>query len=137
MFEVKYCKVVGFQEALDILKLPGCPLPGDSYTTYVEDEKTLETAPYQFILGKEDLEYINHDENLKEDFLRKIRIYAFVVSDHGFSQDFFDTYNAVYQSYHGEYGWYTYAPEFEKKQFRQWVATLPYADVLGLLPTER
>lgn len=136
MFNVKYCKVLGFQEALDILKLSGCPLPDDSYTTYIEDEKTLETAPYQFVLGEKDAEYIKNDKNLLKEFLRQIRIYACIDTDVGPGSDYFITYFDVYcafESAQNEYSPIGGAPEFRKHEFYMWVDTLPYSKALGLM----
>lgn len=81
MFKVNYCKVIGFQQALDVLKASGADMPFDSYTTYIEDPDAMEMAPFQFVLGEGDMEALKKDTVLFNRFLDSIMVYVGYVTD--------------------------------------------------------
>lgn len=140
MFEVEYCKVVGMKETLNVMLLSGADLPGDSYETHIEDTDTLETAPYQFVLGEKDLAAIKADPNLMNAFRQGIMCYCHIVSDFyfGYSMECCSpiSYQRLYMMASGAYSDINAMPYHIQNEFRSWVASLPYADELGLLEDE-
>lgn len=128
--KINYCKVIGFQEALDLLKTRGWPLPGDSCTSDVVDYITGNTAPFQFFLGEEDLKYLMDPENdwCLDSFLSHVYIYA----DIGMTE-LEERYMVGVRTYADLKKALAKLPRvLHQSLYRNWVDTLPYIRELGV-----
>lgn len=126
--KVNYSKVIGFQEALDSMKIDGCALPEDSYTTDMVDYITGHVAPFQFFLGEKDLEYITTDEIILDYFLAHIHIYHNLETTKLEAEllcgveNYLQLRDALSK-----------LPRIQHKSlYKQWVDTLPYVKELGV-----
>ena len=148
MFRVDYCKIVGFEEAIEIFKrYPGFHLSeetSDSYKTHIGDDMTLETATFEFFLGEKDKEYIKSDKGCYLSFLSAIRIYAVFLDDENPNCSYFFTGELSYMTlllYSDDFSEFVkrYIPGFAEyygdkldefnKEFRSWLENLPHSDL--------
>lgn len=128
--KVNYSKVIGFQEALDLLKANGLVLPGDSYTTDVVDYITGNVAPFQFFLGEKDLECLTDPVNkwILDAFLAHIHIYHSLDATKLETANLFGVENYLQLRYA-----LSKLPRIQHQSlYKQWVDTLPYVKELGV-----
>lgn len=128
--KVNYSKVIGFQEALDLMKANGLVLPGDSHTTDVVDYVTGNTAPFQFFLGEKDLECLTDPVNewILDAFLAHIHIYHNLDATKLETANLFGAENYLQLRYA-----LSKLPRIQHQSlYKQWVDTLPYVKELGV-----
>lgn len=128
--KVNYSKVIGFQEALELMKSYGHELPDDSYTTDVVDYITGNVAPFQFFLGEKDLEWLmdpSH-ECARNTFLHNIHIYWNVEMT-----QLEKAYFAGVENYIDLRSALSTLPRIQHQSlYKRWVDTLPYVKELGV-----
>lgn len=80
MIKIEKTEVVGWEHAIRGMRNPKNSWDkSDSYKTHVEDERTLETADYEFFVGDNDLKLMKTLANAGTDhrkYLRMINVYA-------------------------------------------------------------
>lgn len=158
MFEVKNVEVIGMKQLVEGLRQAQGLHYTDSVQTHIEDPETLETAPYQFLLGDKDLRLIQstlltQKQEYPDDYdIRKfIMVYMDVKADlDWWSRSLWqptDYYRAVVtegycfrkvvMSYHDIF-WLkkrlhevSYVWTTSEKQFMDWTKTLPYQELLA------
>ena len=84
---IEHTEVVGFEHAIRGMRNPlNSWDKSDSYYTYIEDAETLQTAPFEFFVGENDLELMKKLAKAGTDhrkFMRMITVYVDVTSHHG------------------------------------------------------
>lgn len=160
MFEVKNVEVIGMKQLVEGLRQAQGLHYTDSVQTHIEDPNTLETAPYQFLLGDKDLKLIQgvlmaQQQDYPDDY--DIRKMVMVYMDVKAGLDWWtrtlwqlnDYYRAVVMegccfrkvvmSYHDIF-WIKKRLHGKaetdglwttsEKQFMEWTKTLPYQELL-------
>lgn len=129
--KVNYSKVIGFQEALDLLKANGWTIPDDSYTTDVVDYITGNTAPFQFFLGDKDLEWLMDPDNkwALDSFLAHVHVYHNIEATKLETEKLIGAENYLALKYA-----LNKLPRIQHQSlYKQWVDTLPYVKELGVV----
>ena len=84
MIKIEHTEVVGFEHAIRGMRNPlNSWNKSDSYYTYVEDAETLQTAPFEFFVGDNDLELMKKLCKAGTDhrkFMRMITVYVDVTA---------------------------------------------------------
>ncbi len=95
MIKIENYEVMGWDHAIRGMRNPmNSWEKSDSYWTYIEDEKTIETAKYQFFLGENDRNLMIKLRNAGTDhrkFMRMIAVYVDITAPLYFLKEF-DTY---------------------------------------------
>ena len=84
MIKIEHTEVVGFEHAIRGMRNPlNSWDKSDSYSTYIEDEHTLQRAPFEFFVGENDLELMKKLVKAGTDhrkFMRMITVYVDVTA---------------------------------------------------------
>ena len=84
MIKIEKTEILGWEAAIRGMRNPlNSWEKSDSYWTHIEDAETLETAPFQFFLGDNDLDLMKRLRNAGTDhrkFMRMITVYADIVA---------------------------------------------------------
>lgn len=161
MFEVKNVEVIGMKQLVEGLRQAQGLHYTDSIQTHIEDPETLETAPFQFLLGDKDLKLIQstlmaQNQDCPDDYdIRKfIMVYMDIKADLGWWShtlwSVIDRYQAVItegccfrkvvMSYYDIFWLKKLLHDkaerdsiwtASEKQFMEWTKTLPYQELLA------
>lgn len=160
MFEVKNVEVIGMKQLVEGLRQAQGLHYTDSVQTHIEDPITMETAPYQFLLGDKDLKLIqgtllSQKQKYPDDY--DIRKFVMVYFDAKAGLDWWTStlwqlneryqaivtdgccFRKVAMSYYGIFWLRKYLHEqaqqriwtTSEQQFMDWTTTLPYQELLA------
>ena len=129
-FKCDYVKVTGFKEAMEVMyrKYPSA-FPSDSYITHIEDADTLETAPYQFVLGEGDKKVLTKNCEIRREFLNMIIVYSHIITDnaHILRQSDVTHYSNLVWVYNELLAGNS---QFDSDDLHAWLWSLPYFDIV-------
>lgn len=84
MIKIEKTEILGWEAAIRGMRNPlNSWDKSDSYWTHIEDAETLETAPFQFFVGENDLDLMKRLSNAGTDhrkFMRMVTVYADIVA---------------------------------------------------------
>jgi hypothetical protein len=84
MIKIEKTEILGWEAAIRGMRNPlNSWEKSDSYWTHIEDAETLETAPFQFFVGENDLDLMKRLRNAGTDhrkFMRMITVYADILA---------------------------------------------------------